>query len=908
MSQNRPSETSTSNRVLTWWKQAKETPNAIHVEIEKKTISDVLKRNNLSRHGFDENIYLELLPFTKLIMADIKKIPYQSQQSLARDYAAKLTILFGNAANAVAYLKRFDSNSQSSNLLHDACLFLLPSDQEWDLLLWRKLINNHNPSNPNDFVIRILPVATKIQNFFRDHDEGIRTKIATDIRNEYVDRFNKEYEEKYAGDTEKPSKEETIKAWMHGKQGEIKSKINARCGKLPPATKTTNNEKEVNRGPLNEKTPLPLLEYILNHICYENSKKNPEAAAIFFKNMMPENCFEEYLALTPQDSDAIPNVIIDGNEINSSYSDYYIKKLDPADPRAAILGIYTSCCQKMGAEGEEPTLFGITNSNAGFYVLCKKKSGKEKEDTIVAQCLAFRNDNKIVFDSIEIQLDFRNKYPVIASDFFFYLASNLVQLHGVERVSVGKSRFAGTPKTLITIDQFPPISPIDYNGYRDSHEQYLLSHKELQLLLLHFYSLMEESTKLPDHNHDNTSSKLIRSTNAVLEWCDICSSTMFPSTLIEKKFGKKVPDQQDYFDLIKPFIDQASIDFEKVEKRLQLIKRWSSYLSSLYERRSQASNEIESIKFFVMNGINLNLPVRLDSGGVTYPIFCFYDSKKIAAVKYLIEQGADLSVKDDDLTLLSKASNDCDFVIVDEILERLPAGEETNQMILNVISSTSEGMFCELFSKLTSLTEEQKISLLNDIIRYGYELEPEQDEEKIQYALEKLGLDLKDVADLVTTAAEVSRWDMVRYLITNGANPKSSDPENPIDALYYTVKQGEWDLAKELIAAGCNVNATSKTDNDTPLIIYAAKSKKWDIVRDMLVAGADINAKDPSSRNSLLQYSYQNKEMMDFIIKHGVEAPSTLSKSHTSIFDPKKPKTEPHPSETPRLTRNLDEE
>lgn len=133
-----------------------------------------------------------------------------------------------------------------------------------------------------------------------------------------------------------------------------------------------------------EVTDIEQLNAYLKATRYKNYNKNVPAAELFTELRISEAGFDEYLSLTPKDNPMhIPDVSIDGETIG--YQGYRLKKLNPADPRAAVLGKLTSCCQSLQNAGASCAKHGITSERGGFYVLCHT-APKTKKEVIIAQC------------------------------------------------------------------------------------------------------------------------------------------------------------------------------------------------------------------------------------------------------------------------------------------------------------------------------------------------------------------------------------------------------------------------------------------------------------------------------------------------------------------------------------------
>ncbi|MBX9703019.1 MAG: hypothetical protein K2X39_02580 [Silvanigrellaceae bacterium] len=110
--------------------------------------------------------------------------------------------------------------------------------------------------------------------------------------------------------------------------------------------------------------------------------------------------------LPADNDDVIPNITIYGEDIDVSYSDYVLEKLEATDSAGPILGELTDCCQSIhNPDGHDSAYFGIVDPAAGFYVI-RKKNGEP-----VSQSLAWRlNDGRLVLDSLEREGAFFKKH------------------------------------------------------------------------------------------------------------------------------------------------------------------------------------------------------------------------------------------------------------------------------------------------------------------------------------------------------------------------------------------------------------------------------------------------------------------------------------------------------------------
>lgn len=211
-------------------------------------------------------------------------------------------------------------------------------------------------------------------------------------------------------------------------------------------------------------------------IGYDDYQENPIAANYYISLGVPETIFKEYLTLKKEgllkSGLAFKPMIIDCKEIG--YPGYYMAQLGPDDFRAPILGFPTVCCQHLEGQGRTSTLFGMTNPNSCFIVLCKGDAKHPNiTDDIRAQTWAWcgeeennasvygrspdrknmdeqdkTKDLKIVFDSIESQTSMRNNdvQKKLLCDSFLYYAYQMVEQGAASRVSVGKS--SNTPAQI----------------------------------------------------------------------------------------------------------------------------------------------------------------------------------------------------------------------------------------------------------------------------------------------------------------------------------------------------------------------------------------------------------------------------------------------------------------------------
>lgn len=190
---------------------------------------------------------------------------------------------------------------------------------------------------------------------------------------------------------------------------------------------------------------------------YSKSLTYLDASSILLPMGIGEDKFNRYLDIIngnvdntriTRSDEKLPRVLIDGAKMG--FDGYYITKLSPGDPKAAFLGYPTGCCQSIGSEGETCAIHGISSDNSGFYVLCKGVPPSTiPQDTthtistksIIGQCWAWRQDNTVVFDNIEVNdVHHATKQDKARTRaLFMKLAQSLAKdSKSIEKVTVGK--------------------------------------------------------------------------------------------------------------------------------------------------------------------------------------------------------------------------------------------------------------------------------------------------------------------------------------------------------------------------------------------------------------------------------------------------------------------------------------
>jgi hypothetical protein len=174
------------------------------------------------------------------------------------------------------------------------------------------------------------------------------------------------------------------------------------------------------------RTPASLQEAdrLAIHHRYTRAGENLDFANLCKHHHVDEDTFNaslDYIAegWPKKTIDSLPVV-----DIADEDGQYFLVKLNPADPRALFLGNITNCCQHMGGHSEFCVREGVSLKHNGFYVLLKSKTNPakprlingeidDKHFTVVAQSYAWRTQNdNLCLDSIEFKVDLVSKEKI----------------------------------------------------------------------------------------------------------------------------------------------------------------------------------------------------------------------------------------------------------------------------------------------------------------------------------------------------------------------------------------------------------------------------------------------------------------------------------------------------------------
>lgn len=497
--------------------------------------------------------YLAILPFVKQVAENEEG----TQQKDALAY--KLAALFKDEESVVQYLEHFTKKYKGERPLHDATLFNLPSfdkmapsmQEAWHRLAKKYLGSTRRydvrfiellnfadkltalkaalPSSIKDFQMILLSLKDKSADSLSRIDRvmnGIEEKAKQDYKRAEEKAVLKALGKlkKEASDTDKKhARENAIIAFQTGpSSGLIKGIYKQYIASLDTFS-------------------LEQLTMLTQFCGYERATEYPDAADILLKMKVPELFFNQYLDLLkkspPQSSDnLLPPVCIDGADVGCE--GFYLVKLSANDPKSAFLGYPTGCCQSIGSLGATCAVYGVTEKNSGFYVLCRgrppdglkekmlaaKKAGRPLDTThlissksIVAQSWVWRTyenarlgySNVAVLDNIEASQNLGIKNIPKLFRLYMLLSKELIQeskeAHPIESVYIGiQSGVRGLgyqavdePEHLSTkvsdrllieddsSDREPDVvaSAEVYRGYSDAEDQYVILEKKHPVFL-----------------------------------------------------------------------------------------------------------------------------------------------------------------------------------------------------------------------------------------------------------------------------------------------------------------------------------------------------------------------------------------------------------------------------------------
>ncbi len=531
----------------------------------------------------------------------------------------------------------------------------------------------------------------------------------------------------------------------------------------------------------------------LKTFTYERAYENPQAAILFYQHGLGEEYFNKWLDLKPQNDDKlVPYVMIKGHNIAPEYRHYYITKLAANDPRNAILGKLTNCCQSIDGVGKECAKDGIINPGSGFYVLMYRD--KHGRDTVMSQCWVWSDgEGQLVFDSIESKLEFQTNHEQMIADFYMYLAQHLVNNYSISRVSVGRG--GHTPDRLEKVLNYEPAQPVNYSEYRDSKKQAILADRHHPILAI--YTLCNQSTKLRANKTLEQAYRDMTRTN-LNNWFNHC----YFSNLDKKYFLA--------------YMDESTA---RLYSKHEL---WHKFIQN--EKPHPTNQQLKSL---LLAGIDINVRSRHGSSSM---LDVMLTRKKYETAAFLLAQGAKLDghIHDDELYpfLESEHMQPNFFPEFQRLLhiERLIVyrhykiiGYLPIEKILEVVKENKE-VFAGIIEKKAS-------DLIHRIMQYDME-----------YVVARLNLDTKLLNSLILEL----QWEILKILVANGLSlqMKNYNTYNTMDMLRY---YEAFDFLKWLHANGFPIHNTDKNLN---ILDRFSMFENWDMLLWGIKNGLDPNQQD----------------------------------------------------------------
>ena len=114
--------------------------------------------------------------------------------------------------------------------------------------------------------------------------------------------------------------------------------------------------------------------------------------------------------------------------VEISIEEYRFRKLDSGDVRQLYMGDYTDCCQKVRGAGESCVWHSWRSPEGATFVV-------EKNNKIIAQSWAWRNNRHLVFDNIEMLSGHLGNNKVL--EFYKKAAVALKGKLGIEHFQIG---------------------------------------------------------------------------------------------------------------------------------------------------------------------------------------------------------------------------------------------------------------------------------------------------------------------------------------------------------------------------------------------------------------------------------------------------------------------------------------
>lgn len=416
---------------------------------------------------YNKDLYRTILPLCRLAwLSEGNGIP--------EEHAFKLAVIFKSEQAVLDYLTGFKTRNNYQYLVHDACLFELPSPTECNYKQWLAIANaKGNMLNPR--FRELLPHANPIEKMLSSELNSEKPPNNPALRKARERELN-EISKAYKTLTHRPQRNPSQEQKNARRQEEIE-------------LKQKQSQLRIELAQLCQDTPLQSLSITALQALYEAYKQQNKDSGhqVLVQYGITDKSIALFESLNAQNNDQlIPAIHLNGADIG--YPAFYLTKLDTQNKQgaalAACLGKLTTCCQYLGAIGQACVVHGIESENGGFYILWKGDANNPTlDDIVIAQAWVWRTDSDqghLCIDSIETKQEFFNFYPDVISDMYRYLGHQLT-INTQFNISLVNTGSQGGKTTNVGLNNYPAplMHPMDFHGYRDSKAQLILANQQL---------------------------------------------------------------------------------------------------------------------------------------------------------------------------------------------------------------------------------------------------------------------------------------------------------------------------------------------------------------------------------------------------------------------------------------------
>ena len=144
-----------------------------------------------------------------------------------------------------------------------------------------------------------------------------------------------------------------------------------------------------------------------------------------------------------------------------------------------------------------------------------------------------------------------------------------------------------------------------------------------------------------------------------------------------------------------------------------------------------------------------------------------------------------------------------------------------------------------------------------------------------------LGVCALDKQEALMSAIEQSHELMVKWLLSQGADPNTGKENTP---LAQAGREGHEGIVRLLLDSGANVNSTNKY-SEVPALSSAAHRGYQSVVRTLLEYGADVNLTDKDGVTPMLETAAKGHiPTMELLLKNGAKLDDQIPRSHSTLL------------------------